>query len=128
MNRTTPSTEETLAIADIEQAARDLMAEPEWAQGDRHSRAVISTDRLRVVLTALRAGAELGSRETDDTIVVQAVRGELRIRVQGSGDTTLRAGQLAAFAQPCDWQVRAATDSLVLLTSALHQPAQPEIG
>ncbi|HEV8490105.1 MAG TPA: hypothetical protein VGQ58_09995 [Candidatus Limnocylindrales bacterium] len=72
-------------LVDLEREAATLLGEPEWADRDRNSRTIATADRMRIVLTALRAGAELGSVETDDTLAVQALRGDLRLTLDGVG-------------------------------------------
>jgi quercetin dioxygenase-like cupin family protein len=111
-------------LVDVGAEASTLLDEPEWTTRDRNSRTLATTDRLRVVLTALRAGAQLSSEESNDTLAVQALRGELELRVDGM-DLELRAGQLATVEQPREWRVRAATDALLLLTVGLGNPATP---
>lgn len=105
-------------LVDVGEEASTLLEEPEWTSGDRNSRTLATTDRLRIVLTALRAGAEMSSEESNDTLAVQALRGRLEVRVEGI-DLELEAGQLATAEEPREWRVRAATDALLLLTVGL---------
>jgi quercetin dioxygenase-like cupin family protein len=105
-------------LVDLEREAATLLAEPEWADRDRNSRTVATTDRMRIVLTALRAGAELGSSDTNDTLAIHALRGQILLRIDDA-DVELRAGRLATVEGPREWTVRATTDALVLLTVAL---------
>jgi quercetin dioxygenase-like cupin family protein len=107
-------------LVDLEREAATLYDEPEWVERDRNSRTVATTDRLRIVLTALRAGAELGSVETDDTLAIQALRGDLRLTVDGA-DVDLHPGQIATVEEPRDWTIRATSDALLLLTVALAE-------
>jgi quercetin dioxygenase-like cupin family protein len=102
-------------IVDIGQEAATLFDEPEWRSGDRNSRTVATSDRLRVTLTALRTGATLGSEESNDTLAVQVLRGRLELQVDGN-DVELGDGQLATVEDPRDWRLRAATDALVMIT------------
>jgi quercetin dioxygenase-like cupin family protein len=111
-------------LIDLESEALMLYGEPEWAERDRNSRTVATTDRMRIVLTALRAGAELGSVETDDTLAVQALRGDLRLTVDGA-EVDLHPGQLATVEEPRDWAIRATSDALLLLTVALADDPSP---
>ena len=78
-------------VIDLGSEASTLFDEPQWAQGDRNSRTVSTTERMRVTLIALRSGAELGQ------------------------------GQLAVVAQPGGWRLTAAEDALLLLTVALDR-------
>jgi hypothetical protein len=105
-------------LVDLEREAASLLDEPEWADRDRNSRTVATTDRMRLTLTALRAGAELGNRESDDTLAVQALRGDVRVTIDGV-DVDLHAWQLATIENPSDWTLRATSDAVILLTVAL---------
>jgi quercetin dioxygenase-like cupin family protein len=105
--------------------ADQLMGEPAWADGDRNSRTVATTDRMRIVLIALRTGATLGSELLDDTLSVQLLEGRLDVRIDGA-DVELSRGQLATVETPRAWEAVATSDSLVLLTSALNEDSQGE--
>lgn len=103
---------------DVAAEAERLMAEPEWTDGDRNSRTLMATDRMRVVLTALRSGASLGNEATSDSLAIQVLQG----RVGLAGDrapVTLTSGQLVTLERPHDWRLAAETDSLLLITTAL---------
>jgi quercetin dioxygenase-like cupin family protein len=107
-------------LVDLEREVASLLEEPEWADRDRNSRTVATTDRMRIVVTALRAGAELGSRDFDDTLAVQALHGALRLTIDGA-ETDLQTGQLATVEEPGEWGMRATSDAVVLLTVALGE-------
>jgi quercetin dioxygenase-like cupin family protein len=111
-------------LVDLEREASTLFGEPEWAERDRNSRTIATTDRMRITLTVLREGAEVGSRETDDTFEVQALRGNVRLTVDGA-DVDLAAGQLATMEEPSDWTIRATSDAVILLTVALGDRRSP---
>jgi quercetin dioxygenase-like cupin family protein len=104
-------------VVNVADQASALMSEPEWRTGDRNSITVATTDRLRVTLTALQSGAELGSEATDDTIVVQTLRGQVRLAVDGM-DLTLGPGQLTTIEDPGPWRLVAETEALLLVTAA----------
>lgn len=105
-------------LVDLVQTAQSLFDEPEWADGDRNSRTVATTNRMRVTLTALRAGAELGSRELTDTMSIEVLRGDLTLRLHGDA-VDLHAGQLTTIEEPNGWSLAAQADSVLLLTVAL---------
>jgi hypothetical protein len=106
------------AIVDLGSEATDLFQEPVGGRRDRLSRTVVSSNRMRITLTSLEAGAELGSEGNDDTLAVQLLRGAARLEV-AAGTDDLRAGQLAALADPGPWRLQATEDSLLLITVAL---------
>ena len=111
-------------VIDLAGEAGTLFDEPQWSQGDRNSRTVSTTERMRVTLTALRAGAELGNEGTDDTLAVQVQRGRVSLDVNGQS-IDLGEGQLAIVAQPGVWRLRATDDALLLLTVAINRGPSP---
>lgn len=112
-------------IVDLASEAATLFEEPEWRSGDRNSRTVATSDRLRIMLTALRGGAELGSEGSNDTLAVQTLRGRLELDIDGN-EVELGEGQLATVEEPRDWRLRAMTDALVLITVGLATDSQPD--
>lgn len=105
-------------VLDLAAEAGTLFEEPEWAERDRNSRTIASSDGLRITLTALRRGAEIGSEGTNDTLAVQVLRGSVGVDL-GGGRMDLRQGQLATMGQPGRWRIEAADDALLLLTVSL---------
>jgi quercetin dioxygenase-like cupin family protein len=110
-------------IVDLGSEAATLFEEPEWREGDRNSRTVATSDRLRITLTALRSGAEIGSEESNDTLAIQTLRGRLELDIDGN-EVELGEGQLATVEEPRDWRLRAMTDALVLITVGLATSSQ----
>ena len=104
-------------VVNVADQASALMSEPEWRTGDRNSITVATMDRVRVTLTALHPGAELGSEGSDDTIVVQTLRGQVRMAVGGM-NVTLGPGQLTTIEEAGPWELVAETEALLLITAA----------
>lgn len=106
------------AVIDLGREAQTLRDEPQWTDGDRNARTVSTTERMRVTLTALRDGAELGGEGSDDTLAVQLLEGGATLEFAGR-TLDLSAGRLATVPQPGPWRLRADGEALVLLTVAL---------
>lgn len=110
-----------LGVVDLEAEAASLLEEPEWAEGDRNTRTLLAADGMRVALMALRPGASIGDDATNDSLAIQVLRG--RVRVESEMEPRdVTAGELLALERPQSWRVAAVDESLVLLTSALHDP------
>src|SRR5688572_3019499 len=58
-----------------------LRREPAWGRFDRNARTLVKDGNLRVVLTALRPGSRLEAHRAAARVVVQALRGRLRLRL-----------------------------------------------
>jgi quercetin dioxygenase-like cupin family protein len=111
-----------LTILDIGAEGVGLLAEPEWTGGDRNSRTLFKADTLRIVLTALRAGAVMQNEDPDETVAIQPLQGEVAVRV-GSQAIPVRSGALVCVGEGQPWEVRASADSLFLLT--VSRPPEP---
>lgn len=104
----------TLDLVDLSDERRGLMDEPQWTDGDRNAKTLLKADSLRVVLTALRAGAVMENEDPDEPVAVQGLAGSIEIEVDGER-ATIEAGRLATLAGGSAWTLRATADSLVLL-------------
>lgn len=92
-----------------------LLGSPEWEGEDRASIAVLHAPTLRLVVTALRAGAELHNDDPDEVVVVQLLRGSGEVSA-GLGSIQLTDRSLVSIRAGTPWTVRATTDAAVLLT------------
>jgi quercetin dioxygenase-like cupin family protein len=104
----------SLEVLDIGAEGVGILSEPEWAGGDRNSKTLLKTDSLRVVLTALRAGAVMDNADPDESITVHGFQGTIRVSAAGS-EAPVRMGQLVCLAGGDPWRITADTDSLFLL-------------
>ena len=111
-----------LALVDIGAEGVALLTEPQWTDGDRNSRTLFKADTLRIVLTALRAGAVMQNADPDESVGIQPVQGEIAVRV-GSQEIPARSGELVCVGRGEPWEVRASADSLFLL--AVGRSPQP---
>lgn len=114
--------ERALDVVDIEVEAASLLGEPEWTEGDRNTRTLVATDQIRIALVALRGGASIGDDSTNDSLVLQVLRG--RLQAEGEFDPRdIIAGEILVLERPQAWRVRALEDSIVVLTTALGAPS-----
>jgi len=101
---------------DLGRELEQLHREPEWERG-QNARTLVKYDTMRVVLTALKAGARIPEHRTDGRITVHSVRG--RIVVHAEGRTfDLPVGAVLALDQGVRHDVEAVEDSAFLLTIA----------
>lgn len=104
-----------LELVDLATAGVGLLGEPEWAGGDRTSKTLLKTESLRIVLTALRAGATMENEDPDEAMAIQGLHGTLTMELDGES-TELRMGDLACLAGGDPWRITADSDSLLLLS------------
>jgi quercetin dioxygenase-like cupin family protein len=109
------TTDLVIASVSLDAMTRELLASAEWASEPRAARALLHDPRLRVVLTALHAGADMQNDDPDETVTIQSVRGSCLIAVDGIG-ATLEDGQLVGVPAGTRWRLVASTDAIVLVT------------
>ena len=103
-----------LEVLDVGAEGVGLLAEPQWSDGDRNSKTLLKTDSLRIVLTALRAGAVMENDDPDEAVAVHGLQGSVAVRVD-TDEVTVGMGQLVCLAGGDPWRIAAASDSLFLL-------------
>ena len=104
-----------LEVLDIGAEGVGLLAEPEWSGGDRNSKTLFKSDALRVVLTALRSGAEMQNDDPDEAVMIQALQGSVTVG-SSSEEATLATGQVLCLGGGTPWRITAASDCLFLLS------------
>ncbi len=104
-----------LQIFDIAGELEGLRQEAAWRQGDRNAKTLIGEADLRIVLTVLKAGAQMREHRAPGPISVQALAG--RLRLHATGETVeLAPGQVLALGHNVPHDVEALEDSAFLLT------------
>jgi hypothetical protein len=103
---------------DLAGEIRDLRAEPGYRQFGRTSKTLARSGPLRLVLTAARAGVELGGApDGDGPLAVQVLDGRVSTSA-GSARDPLSGGTLAWFGQAGPWGLRVDEDAALLLAIA----------
>ncbi|HEU5331001.1 MAG TPA: hypothetical protein VFU78_23100 [Thermomicrobiales bacterium] len=102
--------------AELEQ----IRATGAWQQSGRHARTLVKEGMLRIVLIALRPGANLEEHQAHGPVSLHVIEG--RLRVQTPEQTLeLGAGELLALAADLRHDVTALADSALLLTITQSQ-------
>jgi len=99
--------------AATELVERDLGSSPE----ERSARSLFQTASLGAVLTALRAGGSVHNEQPDEATIVQGIRGECLISLDGHG-AVIEPGTVVGIPRGVVWRIMARTDAVVLLTVA----------
>jgi len=110
-----------LLTFDLPALLAQVKREDTWASAPRTGLTLLKGQRLRVVLVALHAGAEIPSHQTDSPISVQVIEGTLTFRTEAQ-ILTLRAGQLLTLQAGIRHAVEAVEESAFLLTLATETP------
>jgi quercetin dioxygenase-like cupin family protein len=106
-----------LAVFDLARELERLAAEPPGHDAGRATITLARADRLRVVLTRVRAGRELGAGDTDGALAVLVHDGTVSITRNGAAK---RAGsnQLLVIDRGAPWRLVAETDAALVLVLA----------
>ena len=109
-----PSMGDAFMEFDLTAELERLKDEATWSTG-QNARTLIKYDNLRVVLTALQAGATMPEHQTDGRVSVQVLSGHVLVRASGRA-FNLRTGGLLALDQGIRHDVTAIEESALLLT------------
>jgi len=109
-----PSMGDAFMEFDLTAELERLKDEATWSTG-QNARTLIKYDHLRVVLTALQAGATMPDHQTDGRVSVQVLSGHVLVRASGRA-FNLRTGGLLALDQGIRHDVTAIEESALLLT------------
>ena len=115
---------EELHLFDLKGTLQRLRSEPEYAENGRNGTTLVKNAELRVVLEALREGADMAEHRAPGPITVQVLEGEIRFSV-GEAVHTLRPGRTAG---PADMQTPRRQGRAGLRLPDYHCPLWPNRG
>ena len=121
------SLDEAVMIFDLPAILADLKGEITWRTGRRNAVTLLKQPGLRLVLVALKAGAEVASHQTDTPVVLQGIEGRVAICMDRD-EHVLTAGQVLTMRSGLTHAVRAQNESAFLLTlasEATHPAERP---
>jgi len=103
---------------DIPAFTEQLRQEKSWDKGDRNSITVFKSEEITMVVSALKAGAELRNTSADVLFTVMLLQGEIVITTDDV-ERDITKGQAVAFHPQVLHSIRAISDSNLLITSYL---------
>lgn len=113
-----------LLTLDLPAACAQLKQEPTWTSNDRNALTLFKSDTLRLVLTALHAGATMKTHTAPGVISVQVLEGRLAFDT-AQQSTALAAGQLLVLQAGIPHSVMALEEAVFLLSLAAGEEASP---
>jgi quercetin dioxygenase-like cupin family protein len=102
---------------DLSAVARDLRAESAYERDGHTARTLVRDRKLRIVLIAMKPGAQLSEHRSQEAVSIQTIAGHVRITLPARV-VELPAGRLVALAPALPHAVESTTESTVLLTLA----------
>lgn len=101
---------------DIPVLTEQLRGENSWEKNDRNGITVFKSDKVTIVLTALKAGAEITNHTEDVFFTLMVLQGEIVVTTDDVERDVLK-GQAVAFHPGVLQSIRAISPSNLLLTS-----------
>ena len=118
-----PDSSEFGAVFDLAEVTQEMRGEAEYNHGHGHAaRTIVRADDLRIVLIAIRAGADIAEHVAQATAAIQVVSGRVRIRLPRLARQhedrfeELLPGRLLAMEGGLAHSVEALEDSALLVT------------
>ena len=99
---------------ELEREVALLRDEPGYRQFGRSSKTLGKSPHFRLVVTAARAGTEIGNDASDDAMAIQVLDGSVTVDRAGAG-MAFGPGTAIWFAEGEDWSVRTDTDAALVL-------------
>ena len=109
------SIDAAIVAIDIPAFAKQIKEESTWKESDRNAIAVFKTNGLRIVLIALRKGAEMARHSADGIISVQVLEGQMQFNTEQLS-FELSKGQMMALHERIPHSVLALKETIFLLT------------
>ena len=92
-----------------------LREEPGYRQFGRSSKTLGKGPHFRFVVTAARAGTEIGNEAADDAMAIQVIEGSVTVDGSSTG-MTFGPGSAIWFAEGADWTIRTDRDAALVLS------------
>jgi quercetin dioxygenase-like cupin family protein len=92
-----------------------IKKEKTWVESDRNAITVFKTNGLRIVLIALRKGAEMNKHKTDGLLSLQVLEGQITFKTNEQ-TVALSKGQLVTLHKAIEHDVLAIEETIFLLT------------
>jgi hypothetical protein len=114
-SREARSLDDPVRAFELDREVAQLRQEPGYAQFGRSSKTLGKSRHFRLVITAARAGTDLGDDDTEAAMAIQVLDGTVEIGRSGAG---MRFGPGSAIwiAEGEGWAIRVEEDAALLLS------------
>ncbi len=100
---------------DLKKQLRELRDDDAYRRSGRTGRTLAKHGSLRLTLTVIRKGVEVGTHHADSPMTLQTLEGSLRYRV-GNDEFEIREGEILYFGPGHAQDIKALEDTALLLT------------
>ena len=104
-----------LVSLDLNSFIEQIKKEKKWKETDRNAITVFKTNGLRIVLIAMRKGAEMAKHTADGLISVQVLEGKMQLKTDEQS-VKLGKGQMLALHEGISHSLLAKKKTIFLLT------------
>lgn len=115
----------TVALIDVPRWTEHLRSLPGWVEGDRASTLLLRQPPVRVLLSALRESATLGSDGAEETVLITALDGAASVE-WGAEVARIRKGEIALVPPGGGWRCTSEAPETVLLSVFWGTPGEGE--
>ena len=102
-------------LIDIPSFITQIKSEKQWRKSDRNSITVFKSDKMRIVLTALRKKAEMETQHPDNDFSLHVIDGKILLKT-AAGNVVVSSGQVVALHEKVPYTIKAVKKTMMLLT------------
>ena len=113
----------SLRTFDLPTLIEKMKRENTWDKGGLNAKILMNKPNKQIVLTVLHKGTEINSFQSNDSITIQVIEGELKFHTQNES-ITLEKGQMLTLQENIDYSLTTRAETVLLFT-ILKQILQP---
>jgi hypothetical protein len=105
----------SVLLIDLPSFKKQIKGEKQWKKSDRNSITVFKSDKMRIVLTALRKNAQMQTQHPENILSLHLIDGAISFETQLK-KLEIESGQIVALHDKIPYTVTALKKTLLLLT------------
>ena len=113
----------SLRTFDLPTLIEKMKRENTWDKGGLNAKILMNKPNKQIVLTVLHKGTEINSFQSNDSITIQVIEGELKFHTQNES-ITLEKGQMLTLQENIDYSLTTKAETVLLFT-IIKQILQP---
>jgi quercetin dioxygenase-like cupin family protein len=103
-----------LNSSDLSVLIANLKNEETWEQGELKSAVLLRSPSKKIILTVLHKGTEISSFQSDDSVTVQVIEGNLKLNYENK-IFNLRKGEIMIIKDRAKYKIDSVEDSAFLM-------------
>jgi quercetin dioxygenase-like cupin family protein len=108
----------SLNLSDLALLIANMKNERSWDEGELKSAILLKSPAKKIVLTVLHKGTQIRSFQSNDSVTIQVIEGNLQLNY-GNKSFSLRKGEILIINEKVNYKINSVNDSafLMILTS-----------